>query len=196
MPRARAPRAPSSCARSASTTTSAGTARGTRMGSPPRPRRCLLSSSGLRLTLKPCGRGARIASLTRTQILSELEKGAGAQWGTRARAHRPRGDRKRRPRLHPSESVATQSPAANHKSSRFLLARRFGGPQSWHGMRSDRLRRRPGRSTRRDAVGARELCGAAAGRSLVLSDQHLPDVSGPGRCCTASGLTVPPPQWS
>jgi response regulator RpfG family c-di-GMP phosphodiesterase len=119
-------------------------------------------------------------SLTRPEILSELEKGAGAQWDpelvTIVLAGIESGDIGFTPS---GIRVATQSPAANRKIFSVLLVEEDSVAAN---LARDAI------ETAFDDVrvvhaqtarGALELCGTSVW-SLVLIDQHLPDGGGMG----------------
>ncbi len=117
-------------------------------------------------------------SLTRTQILSELEKGAGAQWDPELVRIVVAGVASGDLGFTPSGiRVAIQSPAANHNIFSVLLVEedpaaaelaRDAIESAFDDVRVVHAR---------NAVRALELCGTSLW-SLVLIDQHLPNGSG------------------
>jgi putative two-component system response regulator len=132
-------------------------------------------------------------SLTRLEILSELEKGAGAQWDpdlvSIVLAGIDRGDLGFTPS---GIRIATQSPGLSHKIFSVLLVGQdaAGGELTRTAIETAfddvKVIRTP------DAAGALELC-ATSVWSLVLIDQHLPNGGGMDllQSLTAAGPATP-----
>jgi response regulator RpfG family c-di-GMP phosphodiesterase len=117
-------------------------------------------------------------SLTRTQILSELEKGAGAQWDPELVRIVLAGIESGDLGFTPSGiRVATRSPAPNHKIFSVLLVEEDSAAAELARDAIETAFDDVRVVHAKNAVRALELCGTSVW-SLVLIDQHLPDGSG------------------